>query len=1328
MQAEYTFSGFEGELRDLNGPFGTSGRENHGKPVYKKLGSSSGHQVMMYFWDQRDGDQLHGWWLAPEVGGAHVWAMNPIGSATPPQAGWKVPWHGNVNPKVYCIPSGKRTSSESALGTAAKRALTTGSFGAEAGAGFGDRKNFWDNHNALGYAHTPWNQMMAAQKGTLPTSGNQPRSAMLDATQQVPSELRRAEVERRSEMEQQRGAEERLNTLVAQAKHLSEQAKKKLGEVKTNPTFKAMFEDVDKDKIIKSQDLKLQTDALDRVLTTIIRQIQTSKLATSNKILEGEEILKETKVPVSIWPEIRKKLINFVKECEQLLEEANNWKIKKEEKEAALWTRAADYLVEELDGVMTKAEQEVEKMKDAAALLSSDLSEHLSTDECLVASRATEEAIARATRAVQDAAAAITDKIPCFKNASSSALQKFRVLQGKIPAWNDEIHRLQKLAQDADKRGKAAQMVEERKAQAKIEAEHALKNESWNQAMIDDAWAEVYVVEDMLEQAEKETTKQSVKIAREAMASLEKTVVDFITKKEASNKAREILAKMGSKVGVLRRRALECQKKVSQLDFDELQDKIMAFGGRVMAYLEKKGISEDRLFESISKGADVVTAVQLRAWCEVVVGAKREEIAAALERADCPRPLTRQALNSEEFPALFHVFFEAHEDATLQANEDGTELMDVDRGTLVLLSGAPTGNLLPVRAAVGEGKGYLNTESPGWSRVPPYFECIMETVLTDGFEMKSFKVVRRLKIGEKVRIIEPPRMCETTGVTRMKAQALTDGKIGFCTVMKPGVQDYFKPDMALEDPVVLKDESKSPEGVRVVAGEPIEALRGGTWEYGTLIKGSTASSSAEVEWEKDESRQKVSKKDIRLRGSQHKVRFSQWSLDDFVQRIARKCNDELNNVKIPEFKVIADNGETLSSEKIRALGQELEAEALEQTKICEGVQKYCNDKAKDQALKDKLVESLENVYIRHNEFMSELNRFRKELKETVLSEVNKARSKEVEKNAEEKRAKEQEFEERKEKILQQGSDNIEILEGVCEDLPDEDAQLDQLQNHLALMEKAREETDKYFKLELEKAKKETISSGLMLDLITLQRKGRTNNTKVNNAFTKMKERVDDKISSKRDECFEDLRQTFRKRSICPGKIFDSITEKETVTHEEVMTEFKLTAGVGYHVSKGLPWPLSRSQFMLGFFNLVRFTGITDVEMIKDDNTTVSIKSDMLMEYIKEDGEYVRLRTLEGETIEGKVPSSKIRKLALKYDILKETVLTNKLELHQLKVLSRLKKGDKVLAIGLPVQSGSLLRMEAKVDGPTEDGEAGAIGWISMEGSGVNYLKPSVWTT
>merc|ERR1719193_1378423 len=125
--------------------------------------------------------------------------------------------------------------------------------------------------------------------------------------------------------------------------------------------------------------------------------------------------------------------------------------------------------------MILRAELEVEKMKDAAALLSSDLSEHLSTDECLVASKGTEEAIGKATKAVQDAAAAITDRIPCFKNASASALQKFRVLQGKIPAWNEEIQRLQKLAVEADKRGRDAKLAEERKIQDRLEKEKEAK-------------------------------------------------------------------------------------------------------------------------------------------------------------------------------------------------------------------------------------------------------------------------------------------------------------------------------------------------------------------------------------------------------------------------------------------------------------------------------------------------------------------------------------------------------------------------------------------------------------------------------------------------------------------------------------------------------------------------------------------------------------------------------------------------------------------------------------------------------------------------------------
>jgi len=439
--------------------------------------------------------------------------------------------------------------------------------------------------------------------------------------------------------------------------------------------------------------------------------------------------------------------------------------------------------------------------------------------------------------------------------------------------------------------------------------------------------------------------------------------------------------------------------------------------------------------------------------------------------------------------------------------------------------------------------------------------------------------------------------------------------------------------------------------------------------------------------------------------------------------VIRKCMEDLNTVKVPELMTTDASGEALPSEKIRAQGQELEKTAVAQTKILEGIQTYVQDKAKDAALKERLNTELREVYKRHNELMLKLNEFRKKLMEQVHTEVANARAKEVEKTAEERRAKEKDFEERRERILQQGNDLIEILEGVCNQMieePYENKSLEELQNNIKLMEKAEEETDKYFKEELEKAKRETISSGLMLDLITLQRKGRNNNTKTINAFAKMRQRLDDKRSAKRDDALEEIRKLMRKRHNCPGKVFDEICKDECFTHEQFLKEFTDLSAAATDVVKSMPWPLSRAQFQLAFFNLCTFKGTVPVDILTDVGMSIAVKSDAMMEVLREEGANVHVRVLTDDAFpEGAVAEKKVRKLALKYDIMKETVLTNKLELNQLKVLSRLKKGDKIFAVGLPVQSASLLRMEAKL-------EDGTIGWISMEGSGVDYIKPTVW--
>lgn len=75
--------------------------ENHGKKAYKKDQQVNGLDVMIYFWDDRDGPGFCGWWFGPKIGGDQVWAYHTDRSATsPPSSGWKVPYDGPVDPSM----------------------------------------------------------------------------------------------------------------------------------------------------------------------------------------------------------------------------------------------------------------------------------------------------------------------------------------------------------------------------------------------------------------------------------------------------------------------------------------------------------------------------------------------------------------------------------------------------------------------------------------------------------------------------------------------------------------------------------------------------------------------------------------------------------------------------------------------------------------------------------------------------------------------------------------------------------------------------------------------------------------------------------------------------------------------------------------------------------------------------------------------------------------------------------------------------------------------------------------------------------------------------
>lgn len=96
---------------------------NHGRPVYKKHEKAKGLDVLIYFWDDRDGLELCGWWFGPAVGGDQVWAFHPSrNSLTPPSNEWNIPNDGAID-ATFSISARSLGGSSSSRGKVAEVAV-----------------------------------------------------------------------------------------------------------------------------------------------------------------------------------------------------------------------------------------------------------------------------------------------------------------------------------------------------------------------------------------------------------------------------------------------------------------------------------------------------------------------------------------------------------------------------------------------------------------------------------------------------------------------------------------------------------------------------------------------------------------------------------------------------------------------------------------------------------------------------------------------------------------------------------------------------------------------------------------------------------------------------------------------------------------------------------------------------------------------------------------------------------------------------------------------------------------------------------------------------
>ena len=136
---------------------------NHGRGVYRRtLPKSEGtSKVLMYYWDNRDGEENSGWWFGPEVGGEEVWAHHPGNSDSklPPTSGWTALHSGEVDPDLTVLradaPRPPGTAPSSAVPSAAAVGRLTTAAPASAPVWSNAPNRYGQATNAAGLRPTP---------------------------------------------------------------------------------------------------------------------------------------------------------------------------------------------------------------------------------------------------------------------------------------------------------------------------------------------------------------------------------------------------------------------------------------------------------------------------------------------------------------------------------------------------------------------------------------------------------------------------------------------------------------------------------------------------------------------------------------------------------------------------------------------------------------------------------------------------------------------------------------------------------------------------------------------------------------------------------------------------------------------------------------------------------------------------------------------------------------------------------------------------------------------------------------------------------------------
>eukprot|EP00441_Pelagodinium_beii_P047331 CAMPEP_0197621792 /NCGR_PEP_ID=MMETSP1338-20131121/2250_1 /TAXON_ID=43686 ORGANISM="Pelagodinium beii, Strain RCC1491" /NCGR_SAMPLE_ID=MMETSP1338 /ASSEMBLY_ACC=CAM_ASM_000754 /LENGTH=886 /DNA_ID=CAMNT_0043191333 /DNA_START=38 /DNA_END=2698 /DNA_ORIENTATION=- len=812
----------------IKGTYSANGA-NHGKTVYKKDGQAGGVTVLIYYWDERDGPSFSGWWFGPKVGGDQVWAYNGNKAApAPPPNGWKVPWDGQID----------NTLSLTTAGAAGKGA---------APAPGGIRPPGMVQPGAV--RPPPGMIQKQAEQAKQREEEQQKRQAELKAKREQEENRRKEQAaalavrkaiqkvrtanpdnydELRAQLEEAQASN--LEAMGSQAEKVSqeattalEQAQKRIDEVNE----KRVQEEQNKlEAEKKKKELEEKVDAF----VTEAKNEATAMLEKVKLAEEGAQKLEEgssngsTPDAMVAEAESAETLINetmesaksarlsIIEKQKELADAESFRKVKREILELTSKLAGGVRSLDRFSSVIKTTREKAAKKSAALAKLEEKKAEFKKYDLDKDGKLSRKEVVAYCKAIIQfELGVETLDTI--MKSLEPITAEKFRPMHQKVCIAKSEVLEERKRQEEEAKRkvieeqkqaikaileeaSKLQASAEESAVEAETKARPLIKDSDKPAGEIQEAATEA---ENLMKKSEEALDESAAKLkqakeeceANEDLKGFDQEAGRGVIQKETRIRSR--LSKVAAGVKMAR-------EKATRKAFAEIDQKRTAAATAIRTKMTEDSKTGEQFFDGINGGS----ALSKEKFAEFLKGLPGLE----LKEDDADKLFENIAgdadVSKERFLELVRVYYKCvkatvmSEDISIKSKTmrrlelgevlealegpSKEEASGVDR---VRCQSTQDDTIGWVTLAGNQGTAFLE---PGGN----FYQCVKETLLTDGLSVQDSKTIRRITKGEVIEVLEFQKK-DASDLKRIKGKAKLDGACGWITLQSNQGTAFLEP-------------------------------------------------------------------------------------------------------------------------------------------------------------------------------------------------------------------------------------------------------------------------------------------------------------------------------------------------------------------------------------------------------------------------------------------------------------------------------------------------------------------------------------------------------